>query len=61
MTTGNKAGGCLLDNSPIYLLIFGIIPLYRLNDELLASGYIIVAGRISRNYFEQKVYGGLIA
>lgn len=50
-----------MDNSPIYLLIFGIIPLYRRNDELLASGYIIVAGRISRNYFEQKVYGGLIA
>ena len=33
----------------------------KLNDELLAAGYIIVSGRISRTYFEQKVYGGLIA
>ena len=31
----------------------------RLNDELVEMGYIIVAGRISRSYFEQKVYGGL--
>lgn len=30
----------------------------RLNDELVAAGYIIVSGRISRTYFEQKVYGG---
>ncbi len=33
----------------------------RLNDELAASGYIIVAGRVSRSYFEQKVYGGMRA
>lgn len=31
----------------------------RLNDELVASGYITVSGRISRCYFEKKVYGGL--
>lgn len=31
----------------------------RLNDELVEMGYIIVSGRISRTYFEQKVYGGL--
>ena len=31
----------------------------RLNDELVEMGYIIVAGRVSRSYFEQKVYGGL--
>ena len=31
----------------------------RLNDELVSMGYIIVAGRISRTYFEQKVYGGM--
>lgn len=31
----------------------------RLNDELMEMGYIIVVGRISRSYFEQKVYGGL--
>lgn len=33
----------------------------RLNDELVAAGYLIVAGRISRTYFEQKVYGGMSA
>lgn len=30
----------------------------KLNDELVSAGYIIVSGRISRTYFEQKVYGG---
>lgn len=33
----------------------------RLNDELVAAGYLIVDGRISRTYFEQKVYGGMSA
>ena len=31
----------------------------RLNDELVAAGYIIVSGRVSRIYFEKKIYGGL--
>ena len=31
----------------------------RLNDELSAGGYIVVAGRVSRRYFEQKIYGGM--
>lgn len=31
----------------------------RLNDELAAGGYIIVSGRISRIYFEKKIYGGI--
>lgn len=31
----------------------------RLNDELIAQGYLTVAGRVSRIYFERKVYGGL--
>ena len=30
----------------------------RLNDELSAQGFITVAGKVSRCYFEQKVYGG---
>lgn len=30
----------------------------RLNDELMSQGYIVVAGRVNRRYFEQKVYGG---
>ena len=31
----------------------------RLNDELVAAGYIIVSGRICRSYFEKKIYGGI--
>ena len=33
----------------------------RLNDELAAQGYITVAGKVSRAYFEHKTYGGMIA
>lgn len=33
----------------------------RLNDELSAQGFITVAGKVSRCYFEQKVYGGIHA
>ena len=29
-----------------------------LNDELVAQGYLVVAGRINRSYFEKKIYGG---
>lgn len=29
----------------------------KLNDELANLGYITVAGRISRKYFEEKVFG----
>ena len=29
----------------------------RLNEELTAQGYITVAGKVSRVYFEEKVYG----
>lgn len=29
-----------------------------LNDELVAQGYLVVAGRVSRTYFEEKIYGG---
>lgn len=32
----------------------------RLNDELSAQGFITVAGKVSRCYFEQKVYGGIV-
>ena len=31
----------------------------RLNSELSAQGFITVAGKVSRCYFEQKVYGGI--
>ncbi|MBP3854432.1 MAG: hypothetical protein IK990_02310 [Ruminiclostridium sp.] len=30
----------------------------NLNDELSQKGYITVSGRVSRKYFEEKVYGG---
>ena len=30
----------------------------QLNDELGAAGYITVAGKINRAYFEEKIYGG---
>lgn len=30
----------------------------RLNDELVSQGYITIAGRVSKKYFESKVYGG---
>ena len=33
----------------------------RLNDELSAGGCIVVAGRVSRNYFEKKIYGVMSA
>ena len=33
----------------------------RLNDELVAKGYLVVCGKVSRSYFEQKVYGGSCA
>lgn len=29
----------------------------QLNDELSAKGFITVAGRISRQYFNEKIYG----
>ena len=31
----------------------------QLNKELVEKGYLTVSGRVSRTYFEQKVYGGL--
>ena len=29
----------------------------RLNEELKAQGYMVVSGRVSRRYFEEKIYG----
>ena len=28
----------------------------KLNNELVAQGYLVVAGRINRAYFEKKIY-----
>lgn len=33
----------------------------QLNEELAAMGYLIVSGRVSRSYFEKKIYGGINA
>ncbi len=30
-----------------------------LNSELKAKGFIVVAGKINRVYFEEKTYGGV--
>ncbi len=29
----------------------------KLNDELKAKGYITVAGRVNRQYFNERLYG----
>lgn len=29
----------------------------QLNKELEAKGYIIIAGKINRNFFEERMYG----
>lgn len=34
---------------------YGIIK--QLNSELSAKGYIIIPGKVSRAYFEEKLYG----
>ena len=31
----------------------------RLNDELKAQGYITISGKVSRPYFEKKIYMGV--
>lgn len=33
----------------------------ELNNELAAKGYITVSGRVSRAYFEEKIYSGKCA
>ncbi len=30
----------------------------KLNSELKANGYITIAGKVSRAYFEEKIYSG---
>ena len=29
----------------------------RLNEELKTNGYMVISGRVSRKYLEEKVYG----
>ena len=34
---------------------YGVI--HSLNDELSAKGFMVVAGRVSRKYFNERFYG----
>ena len=48
----NDVAECMcISTSKAYKIIRG------LNNELKAKGYITVAGKVSRAYFEEKVYG----
>lgn len=29
----------------------------KLNEELKANGYMVISGRVSRKYLEEKIYG----
>lgn len=31
----------------------------KLNDELIAAGYYTISGKISRTYFEEKIYSSV--
>lgn len=31
----------------------------KMNAELVAAGYYTIAGKISRTYFEKKIYSGI--
>lgn len=33
----------------------------KMNSELKAKGYITIAGKVSRAYFEEKIYTGIAA
>ena len=33
----------------------------QLNEELKSKGFITISGKVSRAYFEKKVYGGYTA
>ena len=52
----NEVATCMQISVPMAYKI-----IRRLNTELTAMGYLVVAGRVSRRYFEEKIYGGYIA
>lgn len=49
----NEVATCMQISVPMAYKI-----IRRLNTELTAMGYLVVAGRVSRRYFEEKIYGG---
>lgn len=52
----NEVATCMQISVPMAYKI-----IRRLNTELAAMGYLVVAGRVSRRYFEEKIYGGYTA
>ena len=52
----NEVATCMQISVPMAYKI-----IRRLNTELTAMGYLVVAGRVSRRYFEEKIYGGFTA
>ena len=55
----------LLDVNQISSLMKISVPtayklIQKLNSELKQNGYIVIAGKINRRYFESKVFGGLV-
>ena len=49
----NEVATCMQISVPMAYKI-----IRRLNTELTAMGYLVVAGRVNRRYFEEKIYGG---
>lgn len=35
--------------------------IHRMNEELSSQGYLTIAGKVNRVYFEEKIYGKSIA
>ena len=52
----NEVATCMQISVPMAYKI-----IRRLNTELTAMGYLVVAGRVSRRYFEEKIYGSYTA
>lgn len=53
--TATEVAECLgVSKSKAYQII------RQLNDELKSQGYLTVAGKISRQYLEERVYGTVI-
>lgn len=54
----------LLDVNQISSLMKISVPtayklIQKLNSELKQNGYIVIAGKINRRYFESRIFGGL--
>ena len=52
-TAQEVADLCGISTSSAYKIIA------RLNKELEAKGYLIFSGKVSRAYFDERIYGGV--